>query len=272
MDVVIRAREAGDLPQLAEVLALCARTRRLSGRRRANPTAWLTPPRELAAWTALYDGQPIGHISLTQASETDDAARLWQSATGGDLAQLAVPVRLFVDPPHRQRGAGTLLMQAAQKYATTRNLAIAFDVMLKDKDAIRLYEAAGCVRLERSSTGGVRAKPSRLRCTPRRGLNARNDECRRTKGGQRLVRVASGKQRPSLSAQPHSFTTTRDLIPHRHRRRRVPQPATEFLCRGAGPRGQVGAVVAKVVYPQVRFPDLEHAAPNCLVNAVVERR
>jgi GNAT superfamily N-acetyltransferase len=147
MDVVIRSRDPVDLPALAQILVRVHARDGYPVEGVERPQEWLTPPRELAAWTALVDDQPIGHISLTQASPTDDAARLWHNATGQDISQLAIPVRLFVDPVHRQRGAGRLLMRAATSFARAHHLAMAFDVMLKDRDAIRLYEAIGCQRL-----------------------------------------------------------------------------------------------------------------------------
>nr|WP_233257416.1 GNAT family N-acetyltransferase [Promicromonospora sp. AC04] len=58
-----------------------------------------------------------------------------------------MPVRLFVDPDHRGSGAGRLLMEAAANYARTNGLAIAFDVILKYRAAIRLYERLGAERI-----------------------------------------------------------------------------------------------------------------------------
>ena len=52
----------------------------------------------LRHWTAVSDEAPIGHISLTHAGPSDDAAALWQSLTGGEIERLVIPVRLFVDP------------------------------------------------------------------------------------------------------------------------------------------------------------------------------
>ncbi len=147
MNVEIRARQAADIPALAQMLVRVHAEDGYPVEGVADPAAWLTPPREIAAWTALFDGEPIGHMSLTQADDTDDAAVVWQEVTGRDLGTLAIPVRLFVDPPHRQRGAGKLLMLAAHDYASSHGYEMAFDVMLKDQAAIRLYEAVGCRRL-----------------------------------------------------------------------------------------------------------------------------
>ncbi|MGN6131937.1 MAG: GNAT family N-acetyltransferase [Nocardioidaceae bacterium] len=169
MNVEIRPREAADIPALAQVLVRVHAKDGYPVEGVAEPDAWLSPARELAAWTALFDGRPIGHMSLTQADETDEAAVLWQKATGGDLDRLAIPVRLFVDPPHRQRGAGKLLMLAAHDYASRHHYEMAFDVMLKDEDAIRLYEALGCRRLGLSTHrhGDGLAEPSAVYVAPR---------------------------------------------------------------------------------------------------------
>lgn len=147
MSVVIRLRDANDLPELARVLVRVHDRDGYPVEGVADPESWLTPPRELAAWTALLDERPIGQISLARAADDDDAAILWQRATGDDIRRLVIPVRLFLDPPHRRLGAGAQLMLAAHNYATSHGLAMAFDVMLKDQAAIQLYEAAGCEQL-----------------------------------------------------------------------------------------------------------------------------
>lgn len=113
----------------------------------ADPIGWLKPPRLLAAWTALYDQHPVGHTALGQARGEDDAARLWREYTGDSIDRLAIPVRLFVDPDHRRRGIARLLGRPILEYASEHELALAFDVMLKDEAAIHMYETAGCIRL-----------------------------------------------------------------------------------------------------------------------------
>lgn len=147
MRLVIRPRKDTDLAELSRVLVRVHDQDGYPVEGVSDPGSWLTPPREVAAWTALLDDRPIGQISLTRAADDDDAAILWQRATGGDISQLVIPVRLFVDPPHRRLGAGAQLMLAAHNYSTGHNLAMAFDVMLKDQAAIQLYEAAGSKRL-----------------------------------------------------------------------------------------------------------------------------
>lgn len=172
MDVVIRPREQADLPALAEVLVRVHTQDGYPVEGVADPEGWLTPPRELAAWTALFSDQPIGHISLTRASESDDAAIVWRRAISGDISRLTIPVRLFVDPQHRRLGAGSLLMIAAHDFAGEHGFEMALDVMLKDHDAIRLYEAAGCKRLgtiEHHHSDG-RTEPAAVYVAPRDAL------------------------------------------------------------------------------------------------------
>lgn len=147
MTLTIRPRSDEDLPELAAALV---RVHALDGypvEGVADPEAWLRHNHELQSWTAVEDGKPVGQITLTRATPDDDAARAWQEHTGGDIDRLAIPVRLFVAPDHRGSGAGRLLMEAAVDYARTRGLAIAFDVMLKDSAAIRLYERHGAQRV-----------------------------------------------------------------------------------------------------------------------------
>lgn len=145
--VSIRPRRDADFPALAAILV---RVHELDGypvEGVADPQGWLHHPRELSSWTAEIAGQPIGQITLTGASSEDDAAQLWLKDTGGDISALAIPIRLFVDPDHRGVGAAGLLMTKALERARSLDRPVAFDVMTKDRAAIRLYERLGARRL-----------------------------------------------------------------------------------------------------------------------------
>ncbi|MGH3997810.1 MAG: GNAT family N-acetyltransferase [Pseudonocardiaceae bacterium] len=143
----VRPRAAADLPALADVLVKVHALDGYPVEGVANPIEWLTPPRTFEAWTAVYNGRPIGQATLTHPGAEDDAARIWHETTGGDLDGLAIPARLFIGPDHRQHGAGGALLSAVREHAESHGLAVAFDVMLKDRAAIRLYESAGCTRI-----------------------------------------------------------------------------------------------------------------------------
>ena len=148
MTVVIRPRRPDDLRALADVLVRVHAVDGYPVEGVEHPRAWLTPPRQLAAWTALLSDTPIGHIALVKANRDDDAAAMWlRYAPGSELDNVAIPVRLFVDPEHRGLGAGKQLMAAVLEYAHAHALVLVFDVMLKDRAAIDLYETLGCHRL-----------------------------------------------------------------------------------------------------------------------------
>lgn len=145
--VHMRRREETDLDGLGRVLVRVHAADGYPVEGVVNPSAWLTHATELASWAAEYDGSLVGQITLAQATQDDDAARMWCGATGGSIDELTIPVRLFVDPDYRALGAGRNLMLAAGAYAVTLGRPIAFDVMLKDRRAIALYESLGCRRL-----------------------------------------------------------------------------------------------------------------------------
>jgi GNAT superfamily N-acetyltransferase len=145
--ITVRPRKPGDLPDLAQVLIKVHALDGYPVEGVDNPQPWLAPPRELAAWTALLGSEPIGQVSLTEATPDDDAARLMVAQSPCQFEDLAIPVRLFIDPAHRQHGAGRQLMLAAYEHAASLGRRIVFDVMLKDQAAIRLYEGLGCERL-----------------------------------------------------------------------------------------------------------------------------
>lgn len=145
--VSVRPREGDDLAELAQVLVRVHAVDGYPVEGIANPKEWLTPATELASWTAEHDAKIIGQITLAQATQGDDAARVWRDATGGSIDDLTIPVRLFVAPEYRELGAGRDLMLAAGTYSVTHQRPIAFDVMLKDARAIALYESLGCRRL-----------------------------------------------------------------------------------------------------------------------------
>lgn len=147
MPATIRPRREEDMPALATVLVRVHAVDGYPVEGVTHPEEWLRHHRELASWTAEVDEAPVGQVMLTAASAEDDAARVWQEHTGGDVAQLAIPARLFVDPDHRGAGIGRDLMAAALDEARSLGRAVAFDVMKKDRAAISLYERMGADRL-----------------------------------------------------------------------------------------------------------------------------
>lgn len=165
MSLEIRPRRDTDLAALGRVLVRVHSQDGYPVEGVADPIRWLTPPHQLAAWTALDQGQPVGHAALAQATMDDDAAQVWHEYTGASLDRLTLLTRLFVDPDHRGQGIGRMLMRTIHDHLHQQKKTLAFDVMLKDQAAIRLYEAAGYVRI-----GAITHHPQRRADRARRCL------------------------------------------------------------------------------------------------------
>lgn len=146
-DCTIRERRDDDLPALAAALVRVHAQDGYPVEGVADPISWLRHPRAIRNWSALVADMPVGQVTLTAASADDDAARVWVAETGGSLCNLAIVIRLFIDPAHRSAGAGRLLMEAALSYARSAYRSVALDVMAKDHAAIRLYGRLGARRL-----------------------------------------------------------------------------------------------------------------------------
>jgi GNAT superfamily N-acetyltransferase len=145
--IVVRARQDRDIPALADVLLRVHAHDGYPVEGVHAPARWLAPTGLRVAWTAVLAGRPVGHVAVVSPTDTDGVTMVWQREYGHDVARLAIAVRLFVDPSYRHRGAGQLLMAATAEYAALNSYSLAFDVMAKDKHAIRLYERAGCQRI-----------------------------------------------------------------------------------------------------------------------------
>lgn len=146
-ECTVRTRDDTDLPDLGAALVRVHAQDGYPVEGVADPVAWLEHPHALQNWTAVVGGVPIGQVTLTEADPSDDAARVWAAETGGSLADLAIVVRLFVDPGHRSVSAGRLLMATALDHARQIGRSVALDVMAKDQAAIRLYERLGACRI-----------------------------------------------------------------------------------------------------------------------------
>jgi GNAT superfamily N-acetyltransferase len=207
MTAVIRPRRSDDLDALADVLV---RVHALDGypvEGVEHPRAWLTPARQLAAWTALVSNTPVGHIALVKANRDDAAAAMWlRSEAAGELDSVAIPVRLFVDPAYRGLGAAKQLMATVSEYAHAHGLVLVLDVMLKDQAAIHLYETLGYRRLgtidHRHDDGLV--EPAAIYLAPaagprRPGPGGGEDPSRQLQRQARLVRHRTPRPPARLS-------------------------------------------------------------------------
>ena len=143
-DLVVRPREAVDVPVLVEVLAVQRGASRY-------PLRWPLPfpveefivrPDDLAAWTALLDGRPVGHASAQRATD-ELVLPLWQQGHGRPADGLGVLGTLFVDPGVRGRGLGRLLHDTAVGWLREHDLGPCLDVVPIHAPAQAMYAAAG---------------------------------------------------------------------------------------------------------------------------------
>ena len=143
-ELVVRPREETDLPALCDVLAQQRDASRY-------PLRWPLPfpveefvarPDDLAAWTALLDGRPVGHASAQRAT---DAVVLpsWERGHGLPADRLGVLGTLFVDPGVRGRGLGRLLHDTAVGWLREQRLGPCLDVVPIHAPAQAMYAAAG---------------------------------------------------------------------------------------------------------------------------------
>ena len=143
-DLVVRPRESADLPALADVLAAQRDASRY-------PLRWPLPfpvedfivrADDLAAWTAVLDGRPVGHASAQRAA--DPVMRpLWEHGHARPAERLGVLGTLFVDTTVRGRGLGRLLHDTALAWLRERDLGPCLDVVPIHAPAQTMYAAAG---------------------------------------------------------------------------------------------------------------------------------
>ncbi|MGL4178580.1 MAG: GNAT family N-acetyltransferase [Dermatophilaceae bacterium] len=145
MPATIRPRTDADLPALARVLVEVHATDGYPVEGVADPLAWLTLPGAIGAWVAELDGQPVGHVALTEPGPGDEAPRLYAERHGPEPT--AVLGRLFISPASRGQGLAEQLARTAMSAAHDAGRVAVLDVMQKDHAAIRLYKRLGYLRL-----------------------------------------------------------------------------------------------------------------------------
>jgi len=106
-----------------------------------NAKAFLTGDSLDQAWVAERDGQIVGHVAVSQATDDDVSVALWRRQHPHD--HLAVLGRLFVDPNKRAGGVASQLIAAALEWAKQAQVRLVMFGLIKDQAAIRLYERLG---------------------------------------------------------------------------------------------------------------------------------
>jgi ribosomal protein S18 acetylase RimI-like enzyme len=108
----------------------------------ADPQAWLSGDRQVAAWIACRAQAICGHVALTRP-RAGAAASAWARTLQVHEADLLCISLLFVAPQARGRGTGNRLLDAALAEAQARGAAAALEVITLNRQAIALYQARG---------------------------------------------------------------------------------------------------------------------------------
>lgn len=147
-EIEIRRRREEDVPGLVEVLAAQQPTS-------SYPMRWPLPfpieqfvvrQGELATWTALADGRPVGHVAVLEASDELFGPH-WERAHGLPADRLGVMSTLFVDPNVRGAGLGRRLHDVSVGWLREQGRGPCLDVVPVHTGALRLYEAVGWVEV-----------------------------------------------------------------------------------------------------------------------------
>ena len=103
---------------------------------------------ELASWTALADGEPVGHVAVLAAGDELFTPH-WERAHGLPAERLGVLSTLFVDPTLRGARLGRRLHDVAVGWMREQVLGPCLDVVPVHTGALRLYESTGWVEVVR---------------------------------------------------------------------------------------------------------------------------
>jgi|HubBroStandDraft_6_1064221.scaffolds.fasta_scaffold32899_2 GNAT superfamily N-acetyltransferase len=108
----------------------------------ADPSAWLSSDRQVAAWVADDAGIISGHVALAvpHSGEADSA---WAAALSVPVADVLCVSTLFVSPQDRGRGIGGRLLEVALGAARARGASAALEVVSLNRHAVALYRARG---------------------------------------------------------------------------------------------------------------------------------
>lgn len=137
--VEIRERIPSDLPILSRQLAHAQPITNYPVERALDLTSFLQPSDAFIAWTALLDGQIVGHALINPPAE--DSIPL--VSLPNDNRQPVSLGRLFVDLDAQGKGVGKALMDKAEQWARDKGKRLTLGVIDVHKDATKMYERRG---------------------------------------------------------------------------------------------------------------------------------
>ncbi len=159
----IRPRRPEDVPLLADVLWAQQALTRYPVR---NPLPFpverfLHAHDAVAAWTAVLDGRPVGHVCRVGPPQgSDDAAamnRACAAAHGCSVDELGWVSTLFADPSTRGLGLGRALLGTVVADIRSAGLRPCLEVLPVHASALALYESTGWQEVLRVRPAWLRA-------------------------------------------------------------------------------------------------------------------
>lgn len=148
---VVRPRRDDDVPALVDTLA---RQQAASG----YPHRWPLPfparefvvrAAEVAAWCALVDGEPVGHVCVQRVRgaatgpDAEPLAAAWSAGHARPVDELRVVSALFTAEHVRGTGVGGLLLDTAVAWVRAQGLAPCLDVVQGPSPALAIYRHRG---------------------------------------------------------------------------------------------------------------------------------
>lgn len=136
--VTIRPRTESDLDGCTEALRAVYLKDGYPVQGTDDAKTFLTLNATKQAWVAEQDGQILGHVAVSVATEEDLSVRLWLAQHPD--APVAVLERLFVHPEKRGDGVASKLITAATDWAREQQVRLVLFALAKDQGAMRLYK------------------------------------------------------------------------------------------------------------------------------------
>ena len=141
MTLCVRARCERDIDDCVALLRVVHETDAYPLWWPTDPVGWVTGGGAFGSWVAEATGSLVGHVQLRTADSVP--LPVWERGTGVAVNRLGVVGHLFVDPARRRAGVGGALLDVAVEEAHRRGLRPVLDVLVRNGQACRMYEACG---------------------------------------------------------------------------------------------------------------------------------
>ncbi|WP_165063539.1 GNAT family N-acetyltransferase [Marisediminicola senii] len=141
--VVVRDRRDADADALGRALADAQPTDNYPMRAGNAHAGWLFGGDVAGAWVAVVADEVVAHVSVVRGFDVPGLAEAVGVRSGSALGL----TRLFVIPAWRGRGAASILLDRAERFAAAAGVPLVLEVAGDALGAIALYEGRGWQRI-----------------------------------------------------------------------------------------------------------------------------